>query len=80
MVSFWYDRGVGSGMTTTGDRGPPVAFCRLPVLARRPKMDPNAESREVAMEHSSGRPQEEPLQSWKEIAAYLKRDVRTVLR
>ena len=32
------------------------------------------------MEDKSGHPQEPPLESWKEIAAYLKRDVRTVIR
>jgi len=32
------------------------------------------------MEDKSGRPPEPPLESWKEIAAYLKRDVRTVIR
>lgn len=32
------------------------------------------------MEDRTGRPQEPPLESWKEIAAYLKRDVRTVIR
>jgi Tol biopolymer transport system component len=32
------------------------------------------------MEHRSGHPQEPPLESWKEIATYLKRDVRTVIR
>jgi Tol biopolymer transport system component len=32
------------------------------------------------MEDKSRRPQETPLESWKEIAAYLKRDVRTVIR
>jgi Tol biopolymer transport system component len=32
------------------------------------------------MVDKAGRPQETPLESWKEIAAYLKRDVRTVIR
>jgi len=32
------------------------------------------------MAEKNGRPQEQPLESWKEIAAYLKRDVRTVIR
>jgi Tol biopolymer transport system component len=32
------------------------------------------------MEDKVGRPQEPPLESWKEIAAYVKRDIRTVIR
>ena len=32
------------------------------------------------MTEKQGRPNEVPLESWKEIAAYLKRDVRTLKR
>jgi Tol biopolymer transport system component len=32
------------------------------------------------MSREAGHPQEQPLESWKEIAAYLKRDIRTVIR
>ncbi len=32
------------------------------------------------MSEQNSRPNEKPLESWKEIAGYLKRDVRTVVR
>ena len=32
------------------------------------------------MTNNTSHPQEQPLESWKEIAAYLKRDARTVIR
>jgi Tol biopolymer transport system component len=52
--------------------GGPSAAQTVPAARVRPG--------EVTMTDNVTHPQEPPLESWKEIAAYLKRDVRTVIR